>query len=60
MIIPQTVPYGLYLLFIIGVLMFFKLPIAMAFVLMPIPWDWCLMAPYVFPWYFTILVLKLM
>ena len=32
MIIPQTVPYGLYLLFIIGVHMLFKLSTAMVFV----------------------------
>ena len=60
MIIPPIVPYGLYHLFIIGVLMRFKLPIAMVSILMLIPWDWSLMAPYVFPWYFTILVPKLM
>ena len=60
MIIPPTVPYGLYHLFIIGILMHFKLPIAMVSILMLIPWDWSLMAPYVFPWYFMILVLKLM
>ena len=39
MIIPKTVPYGLYLLFIFGVHMLFKLPTALVFILMPTHWD---------------------
>ena len=48
MIIPLTVPFGLYHLFIIGVLMHFKLPIVMVSILMLLTWDWNVMVPYVF------------